>query len=93
VESWRQVMSNAFDIAVNSQMRFEILAEADVLIDPNVDGMSKARARDREGIIEAGRQRAEEALPALEELLKKEEGGAVSRWMSAVKERLVRPER
>jgi NTE family protein len=92
VESWRQVMSNAFDIAVNSQMRFEILAEADVLIDPNVDRLSKARARDREEIIQAGRQRAEEALPALEELLKKEEGGAVSRWMSAVKERLVRRE-
>ena len=92
VESWRQVMTNAFDIAVNSQMRFEILAEADVLIDPNVDGLSKARARDREEIIQAGRQRAEEALPALEELLEKEEGGAVSRWMTAVKERLVRQE-
>jgi NTE family protein len=90
VESWRQVMSNAFDIAVNSQMRFEILAEADVLIDPNVDGLSKARARDREAIIEAGRRRTEEALPALEELLKKEEGSAVSRWMNAVKERLTR---
>ena len=89
VESWRQVMSNAFDIAVNSQMRFEILAEADVLIVPDLDGMSKVRARDRGEIIEAGRRKTREALPALEELLKKEEGSAVSRWMSAVKERLV----
>ena len=57
-----------------------------------MDGLSKARARDREEIINAGRQRTEEALPALEELLEKEEGGAVSRWMTAVKERLVRQE-
>ena len=38
---------------------------------------------------EAGRRRTEEALPALEDLLEKQEGSAVSRWMSAVKERLV----
>lgn len=89
VESWRQVMSNAFDIAANVQMRSEILAEVDVLIDPDVTGLSKMRGKDREGIIEAGRRRAEEALPALQELLKKEETDAVSRWMSAVKERLM----
>jgi NTE family protein len=90
VGSWRQVMANAFDIAVNSQMRFEILAEADLLIDPDLEGLSKMRTKDRDAIIEAGRQRAREALPALEELLKKErEGSAVSRWMNAVKERLV----
>jgi NTE family protein len=90
VESWRQVMANAFDIAVNSQMRFEILAEADLLIDPDLEGLSKMRTKDRDAIIEAGRQRTEEALPALGELLKKErEGGAVSRWMNTVKDRLV----
>jgi len=90
VQSWRHVAQNAFDIAVNSQMRFEILAEADVLVDPDLDGLSKMSAKDRDAIIEAGRQRAEQALPALQELLKKErEGSAVARWMSAVKERLV----
>lgn len=89
VQSWRQVAQNAFDIAVNSQMRFEILAEADVLIDPELDGLSKMSTRDRGKIIEAGRLRAEEALPALAELLKKEEGSAVSRWMNAVRGRLV----
>ena len=89
VQSWRQVAQNAFDIAVNSQMRFEILAEADVLIDPELDGLSKMSTKDRDKIIEAGRLRAEEALPALAELLKKEDGSAVSRWMNAVKERLV----
>ena len=90
VESWRHVMANAFDIAVNSQMRFEILAEADLLIDPALDGLSKMRTKDRDAIIEAGRERAREALPALDELLKKErDGTAVSRWMNTVKDRLV----
>ena len=89
VRSWKQVAQNAFDIAVNSQMRFEILAEADVLIDPDLDGLSKMRSKDRDEVIEAGRRRTEEALPALEDLLEKQEGSAVSRWMSAVKERLV----
>jgi len=88
VKSWMQVMSNAMDIAVNSQMRFEILAEAEVLIDPDLEGLSKVRTRDRAAIIQAGRQRAEEALPALEELLKASRTGAVSRWMRAVQERM-----
>lgn len=88
VKSWVQVLSNALDIAVNTQMRFEILEEADVLIDPELDGLSKVRTRDRAAIIEAGRSRAEEALPALEELLKKDEGSAVARWMNAVKQRM-----
>ncbi len=90
VESWRQVMSNAFDIAVNSQMRFEILNQVDVLIDPDLDGVSKVRAKDRAAVVKAGRQRAEEALPVLEELLRKgvQDEGAVSGWMNAVKERL-----
>jgi NTE family protein len=87
-KSWMQVISNAFDIAVNSQMRFEILAEADILIDPDLEGFSKMRARDRDAIVEAGRRRAEEALPALEELLEEKAGNAVTRWMRAVQERM-----
>lgn len=88
VESWMQVMSNALDIAVNSQMRFEILAEADVLIDPDLEGLSKVRTRDRAAIVEAGRRRAVEALPALEELRETSRAGAVSRWMKAVQDRM-----
>ncbi len=88
VKSWVQVMWNALDISVNSQMRFEILAEADILIDPDLDGLSKMRTRDRVEIIEAGRHRAEEAIPALEELLEAEKEGAVARWMKAVRERI-----
>jgi NTE family protein len=88
VESWIQVMANAFDIAVNSQMRFEILSEADVLIDPDVEEFSKMRAKDRDAVIQAGKVRAEEAIPALVELLEAREGGAVTRWMRSVRERL-----
>ncbi len=90
VKNLMQVMSNALVIAVNSQMRFEILTEADLLIDPDLEGLSKVRARDRAAIVEAGRRRAEEALPALQELLEEEEEGVVSRWMNAVRERMTR---
>jgi NTE family protein len=89
VESWRQVMSNAFDIAVNSQRRFDVLTEADILIDPPVDGMSWARVRDREAILEAGRQRTREAIPALEEILADGSGDVVSAWRHGVRQRLV----
>jgi NTE family protein len=88
VKSLRQVVANAFDIAVNSQMRYEILAEADVLIDPDLARFSKVRARDRAALIEAGRQRTVDALPALREVLEATEGGAVARWMRGVRERL-----
>lgn len=88
VRSWRQLMANAFDIAVNSQMRYEILGEADVLIDPDVARFSKVRAPDRAALIEAGRARAREALPALREVLEASEGGAVMRWMKGVRDRL-----
>ncbi len=88
VKSLRQVVANAFDIAVNSQMRYEILAEADVLIDPELARFSKVRAGDRGALIEAGRRRAVDALPALFEALEATEGNAVTRWMRGVRERL-----
>jgi NTE family protein len=88
VRSLRQVVANAFDIAVNSQMRFEILAEADVLIDPELARFSKVRARDRGALIEAGRARTVEALPALREVLDATQSNAVTRWMRGVRERL-----
>lgn len=88
VKNWMQVVANAYDIAVNSQMRFEILSEADVLIDPDVASFSKVRVRDRAALIEAGRRRAEEAIPALIEALESSEGGALARWMAGVRERL-----
>jgi len=88
VKSWRQLVANAFDIAVNSQMRYEILAEADVLIDPDVTRFSKVVVREREALIEAGRARAREALPALKEVLEASEGSAVIRWMKGVRDRL-----
>ncbi len=88
VKSWWQLVANAFDIAINSQMRYEILADADVLIDPDVARFSKVRARDREALIEAGRDRARQALPALREVLDASEGNAVTRWMRDVRDRL-----
>ena len=89
VKSWTQVMANAWDIAANSQMRFEVLAEADLLIDPDLDDFSAVRDRDRGAIIQAGRDRALEAMPALRELLApEEEDSIVSRWMKAVKDRI-----
>jgi len=88
VKSWWQIVANAFDIAVNSQMRYEILAEADVLIDPDVARFSKVRATDPEALVEAGRARAREALPALREALEASEGSAVIRWMKGVRDRL-----
>lgn len=88
VKSWANVMANAFDIAINSQMRFEILAEADVLIDPDLAGFSKVRARDRDALVDAGRRRAQEALPALREALDAAAGNAVTRWMRDVRNRL-----
>lgn len=92
VRTWTQVMANAWDIAAHSQMRFEILAEADLLIDPDVDRFSAFRDGKREELIQAGRERAVEALPALRELLAPEEpDNVILRWMQAVKERLARP--
>jgi len=88
VRSLRQVVANAFDIAVNNQMRFEILSEADVLIDPDVTGFSKVRAPDRDAVVAAGRRRTLEAIPALREALEAAEGNAVTRWMREVRERL-----
>lgn len=89
VRSWTQVMANAWDIATHSQARFEILAEADLLIDPDLERFSAFRDRQREEIIQAGRARAREAVPALRELLAPdEEDSVVRRWMRAVKERL-----
>jgi len=88
VQNWRDVMANAWDIAANSQMRFEV-GEADFLIDPDVDDYSAFRDREREAIIEAGRTRAREALPALRQLLGPEdEDSAVLRWMRSVGDRL-----
>lgn len=88
VKSWTNVMANAFDIAVNSQMRYEILSEADVLIDPDVEEFSKLRAKDRDALIQAGRTRAEAALPALRDALEATEGNVVTRWMRDVWDRL-----
>jgi NTE family protein len=93
VQSWPQVMANAWDIATHGQMRFEILAEADLLIDPDLEGFSAFRDGKREEIIQAGRDRALEALPALRELLAPDEPDhVILRWMQAVKERLARPD-
>lgn len=90
VKSWTQVMANAWDIAANSQMRREVLTEADLLIDPDLDHFSAFRDKNRPAIIQAGRDRAREALPALRQLLEpEEEDGVVVRWMKAVKARLV----
>jgi NTE family protein len=92
VQSWPQVMANAWDIATHSQMRFEVLAEADLLIDPDLEGFSKFRDGERGEIIQAGRERALEALPALREILAPEEpDNVILRWMQAVKERLATP--
>lgn len=52
VTRWTQVMANAWDIATSSQMRFEVLSEADVLIDPDLDRFSAVR-----DIIQAARAR------------------------------------
>jgi NTE family protein len=93
VRSWAQIMANAWDIATHSQMRFEILAEADLLIDPDLERFSAFRDGSRERIIQAGRERALEALPALRELLAPEEpDNVIRRWMQAVKERLAEAE-
>lgn len=89
VQTWAQVMANAWDIATHGQMRFEILAEADLLIDPDLERFSAFRDGKREEIIQAGRERALEALPALRELLAPDEpDNVILRWMQAVKERL-----
>jgi NTE family protein len=89
VRTWTQVMANAWDIAAHSQMRFEILAEADLLIDPDVDRFSAFRDGRRAELIQAGRERAQQAIPALRELLAPdEEDRTIVRWMQAVKERL-----
>ena len=91
VQSWTQVMANAWDIATHSQMRFEILAEEDLLIDPDLERFSAFRDGMRDRIIQAGRQRALEALPALRELLAPEEpDNVIVRWMDSVKERLAK---
>jgi len=88
--SWVQALANALDIAINSQMHYEIPAEADVLIDPDLGGLSQVRTRDSVAILEAGRHRAEEAMPVLRELLRRNEGNAVSRWVKSVKKRMRR---
>ncbi len=89
VKTWTQVMANAWDIAAHSQMRFEILAEADLLIDPDVEHFSAFHDGFRAELIQAGRERAEQAVPALRELLAPdEEDRTIVRWMQAVKERL-----
>lgn len=89
VTSWTQVMANAWDIAANSQMRFEVLHEADLLLDPDLDHFSAVRDRNRGAIIQAGRDRTREALPALRELLAPDdEDNVVTRWMRTVRERL-----
>jgi len=89
VQTWGQVMANAWDIGAHSQMRFEILAEADLLIDPDVERFSAFRDGQRGELIQAGRERALQAIPALRELLAPdEEDRTIVRWMQAVKERL-----
>ena len=91
VRSWVQIMANAWDIATHSQMRFEILAEADLLIDPDLERFSAFRDGMRDSIIQAGRQRALEALPALRELLAPEEpDNVILRWKESVRERLAK---
>jgi len=82
-------MANAWDIASNSQMRLEVMSQADLLIDPDLDRFSAVRDGDRAAIIQAGRDRAREAIPALRELLAPdEEDSIVTRWMKVVRERL-----
>jgi len=89
VKNWGQVMANAWDIATHSQMRFEILAEADLLIDPDLERFSAFRDGRRAEIVQAGRARAQQAIPALRELLAPDdEDSTIVRWMQAVKERL-----
>ena len=89
VRTLTQVMANAWDIATHGQMRFEILAEADLLIDPDLEDFSAFRDGERDQIVQAGRDRALEALPALRELLAPEEpDNIIVRWMQAVKERV-----
>ena len=89
VKSWTQVMANAWDIASNSQMRLEVAHQADLLIDPDLDHFSAVRDGARAEIIQAGRDRAHEAVPALRELLAPdEEDSVVNRWMKVVRERL-----
>ena len=91
VRSWAQIMANAWDIATHSQMRFEILAQADLLIDPDLEPFSSFRDGMRHSIIQAGRQRAVEALPALRELLAPDEpDNVILRWTESVKERLAK---
>lgn len=88
VKNWGNVVANAFDVAVNSQMRYEILADADLLIAPDVRRFGRTRADDPEAVIEAGRARALEAVPALREALEGGEGNTFTRWMRDVRERL-----
>ena len=89
VKSWTQVMANAWDIASSSQMRMDVTAHADLLIDPDLDEFSAVRDGNRAGIIEAGRERMREALPALRELLTPDdEDSMVTRWMRVVRDRL-----
>lgn len=89
VKSWTQVMANAWDIASNSQMRLDVMANADLLIDPDLDEFSAVRDGNRAAIIQAGRERAHEAVPALRELLTPdEEDSIVTRWMRMVRDRL-----
>lgn len=89
VKSWTQVMANAWDIASNSQMRLDVTSHADLLIDPDLDEFSAVRDGNRRAIIQAGRDRAREAVPALRELLAPdEEDSMVTRWMRVVRDRL-----
>ncbi len=81
VKNWANVVTNAFEVAVDSQMRCEIRSDADILIDPDVAGFSRVRAGDREAVIEAGRTRAREAVPALRKALHAAEGNILTRWM------------
>jgi NTE family protein len=90
VKSWREVMANAWDIASNSQMRLEVLSEADLLIDPDLEHFSAVRDGRRAAIIQAGRDRAREAVPALRQLMAPdEEDSIVTRWMRVVRNRLI----
>ena len=57
-------------------------------IDPEVTRFSKVVARDRSALVQAGRDQAREALPALKEVLEASEGSAVIRWMKEVRDRL-----
>jgi NTE family protein len=89
VKSWTQVMANAWDIAAFSQMRRDVTSAADFLIDPDLEDFSAIRDKDRPALIQAGRDRTLEALPALRELLApEEEDSIVVRWMKRARERL-----